>query len=141
MFNRFRNLRLVEKLLIQGLIIVIILIIIQASLNDAQGSFMDYMPPLGFAFLMAITYFAQPLILGVTNIAIINSLHKTRGWQVGFWLNGIFLLLAFSTINLILKITFNLPFLPDIATIDLLLSFPFGCIARFSNGGWTKPID
>ncbi|HYA78464.1 MAG TPA: hypothetical protein VEF91_07075 [Verrucomicrobiae bacterium] len=140
-FNRYRNLRLAEKLLIQGLTIVIILIIIQALLNDVQVSFMDYMPPIGFAFLMAITYFAQPLILGVTNIAIINSLHKTRGWQVGFWLNGIFLLLTFSTINFILKITFNLPFLPVIALIDLLISFPFGCIARFSNGGWTKPID
>jgi len=140
-FNRFRNLRLAEKLLIQGLIIVVILIIIQALLNDVQASFIEYLPPMGFAFYIAITYFAQPIILGVTNIAIINSLHKTRGWQVGFWLNGIFLLLTFSTLNLILKITFNLPFLPNIATIDLLLSFPFGCIARFSNGGWTKPID
>ena len=100
---------------IQGLIIVVILIVIQVWLNDVQGSFMDYMPPIGFAFLMAITYFAQPLILGVTNIAIINSLHKTRGWQVGFWLNGIFLLLAFSTLNLILQITFSLPFLPTIS--------------------------
>jgi hypothetical protein len=141
MVNRFRNLRLVEKLLIQGLIIVIILIVIQAWLNNVQVSFIDYMPPLGFAFLMAITYFAQPLILGVTNIAIINSLHKTKGWQVGFWLNGIFLLLTFSTLNFMLKITFNLPFLPVIAVIDLLLGFPFGCLARFSNGGWTKPIN
>ena len=117
------------------------LIAIQVLLNDVQGSFMGYMPPIGFAFLMAITYFAQPLILGVTNIAVINSLHKTRGWQVGFWLNGIFLLLAFSTLNLVLQITFSLPVLPTIAIIDLLLSFPFGCLARFSNGGWSKPID
>jgi hypothetical protein len=29
---------------------------------------------------------------------------------------------------------------PGIAIIDLLLSLPFGCIARFSNGGWKKPI-
>ena len=139
--SHLRHLRLVEKLLIQGLIIVVILIVIQSWLYNVQVSFMDYMPPIGFAFLLAIEYLVQPLILGVTNIAIINSLHKTRGWQVGFWLNGIFLLLAFSTINLILKITFSLPFLPDIALIDLLLSVPFGCIARFSNGGWTKPID
>jgi hypothetical protein len=103
---------------------------------------MSYMPPLGFAFLMAITYFVQPLIIGVINIVIINSLHKTKGWQVGFWLNGIFLLLTFSTLNLILQTTFSLTFLPDTAIIDLLLlSFPFGCIARFSNGGWKKPID
>ncbi|MGA2522541.1 MAG: hypothetical protein ABSF65_00140 [Candidatus Bathyarchaeia archaeon] len=139
--NHLRNLRLAEKLLLQGLISVIILIVIQTWFYSAQDSFMSYMPPLGFAFLLAITYFAQPLILGAVNIALINSLHKTRGWQVGFWLNGIFLLLAFSTLNLVLQVTFDLQFMPAIAIIDLLLSFPFGCLARFSNGGWTKPID
>jgi hypothetical protein len=103
---------------------------------------MSYMPPLGFGFLMAITYFVQPLIIGVINIVIINGLHKTKGWQVGFWLNGIFLLLTFSTVNLILQTTFNLSFSPDMVIIDLLLlSFPFGCVAKFSNGGWKKPIN
>jgi len=99
------------------------------------------MPPLGFAFLMAITYFAQPILIGVINIALINSLHETKGWQVGFWLNGVFLLLAFSTLNLVLQTTFALQFLPVIAIIDLLLALPFGCVARFSNGGWKKPIE
>ena len=133
--------RLIEKLLFQGFILVTILVIVQNWLNGAQESFMSYMPPLGFAFLMAITYFVQPLLIGVVNIALINFFHKTRGWQVGFWLNGVFLLLAFLTFNLILRTTFNLTFLPYIAVIDLLLSLPFGCIARFSNGGWKKPID
>jgi hypothetical protein len=137
----FKNLRLIEKLFIQGLILVAILIVIQSWLNTAQASFMSYMPPLGFAFLMAITYFVQPLLIGVLNIALINSLHKTKGWQVGFWLNGIFLLLAFTTLNLILQVTSGLPFLPYVAIIDLVLALPFGCIARFSNGGWKKPID
>jgi hypothetical protein len=100
------------------------------------------MPPLGFFFLMTITYGIQPLIIGVLNILIINVLYKTRGWQVGFWLNGIFLLLAFSTINLMLQTSLNVPFAPYVALIDILvLSFPFGCLARFSNGGWKKPID
>ena len=103
---------------------------------------MSYLPPLGFGFYLAVKYFVQPLVLGAVNIAILNSLHKTRGWQVGIWLNGIFLLLAFSTVNLLLQTTFSLPFLPATAIIDLIaLSFPFGCIAKFSNGGWTKPID
>jgi hypothetical protein len=133
---------LVEKLFIQGLIIVIVLIIVQLSLNNVQDAFMSYMPPLGFAFLMTITYFVQPLIIGVLNIIIINTLYKTKGWQVGFWLNGIFLLLTFSTINLLLQTTLGLPFFPQTAIIDVLvLSIPFGCIARFSNGGWKKPID
>jgi hypothetical protein len=140
-FNHFRNMRLTEKLLIQGFIIVVILVVFQAWLNSVQVGFMTYMPPLGFAFFLAVTYFAQPLVLGSVNIAVINSLHKTRGWQVNFWLNGILLLLAFTTLNLVLQDTFNLPFLPSIAIIDLLLSLPFGCLARFSNGGWNKPID
>jgi hypothetical protein len=140
-FNHLRNLRLIEKLLIQGFIVAIILIIIQVLLANLRESFMVYMPPLGFAFLESITYFVQPLIIGVINIIIINWLYKTKGWQVGFWLNGIFLLLAFSTLNLLLQTTFTLPFWPTIAIIDLLLSLPLGCIARFSNGGWKKPID
>jgi hypothetical protein len=133
--------RLIEKLLLQGIILAAILIVFRAWFDSAEQSFMSYMPPLGFAFLMAITYFAQPIIIGVINIALINVLHKTKGWQVGFWLNGVFLLLAFSTINLILQTTFALQFLPLIAIIDLLLALPFGCIARFSNGGWKKPIN
>jgi hypothetical protein len=132
---------LVEKLLIQGLILVVPLIIIQAWLDSAKNGFMAYMPPIGFAMLMAVTYFAQPLILGVLNIVIINWLYKTKGWQVGFWLNGVFLLLAFTTVNMLLELGFQLQFLPYIAVIDLLLSLPLGVIARFSNGGWKKPID
>jgi len=133
--------RLIEKLLIQGFILVLTLVIVQSWLTGAQESFMSYMPPLGFAFFATITYFIQPLLIGVLNIALINFLHKTKGWQVGFWLNGVFLLLAFLTLNLVLQTTFSLPFLPYVAVIDLLLSLPFGCIARFSNGGWKKPID
>lgn len=141
-FKHFRNLHLVEKLFIQGFLITILLIIIQLSLENARDSFMSYMPPLGFFFLMTITYGIQPIIIGFLNILIINVLYKTRGWQVGFWLNGIFLLLAFSTINLLLQTNLNLPFAPYVALIDIfLLSIPFGCLAKFSNGGWKKPID
>ena len=132
---------LVEKLFIQGLILTIILIVMQVWINDVTADFIAYMPPIGFALLIAVTYFAQPLILGVFNIVIINVVYKVKGWQVGFWLNGVFLLLTFSTLNLVLQLAFQLPFLPYVALIDLLLSFPFGCIARFSNGGWKKPID
>lgn len=133
--------RLIEKLFIQGVVLAIILIIFKAWFDNAEQSFLSYMPPLGVAFLIAITYFVQPILIGAANIALINSLHKTKGWQVGFWLNGVFLLLAFSTLNFLLQTTFSLQFLPVIAIIDLLLALPFGCIARFSNGGWKKPIE
>jgi hypothetical protein len=99
------------------------------------------MPPLGYVFLLVAMYIVQPIIIGVLNIFFINFLYKTKGWQVGFWLNGIFLILIFSTINMILQTVLNLPF-NYVALIDVIaLSFPFGCIARFSNGGWKKPID
>jgi hypothetical protein len=139
-FNHLRNLRLVEKLLIQGLILTVVLIIVQAQLDNSRQSFMSYMPPIGFALLIFTTYLVQPILLGILNIFIINTLFKTKGWQVGFWLNGIFLLLTFSTANLILQTALNLSFTYT-AIIDVVaLSIPFGCIARFSNGGWKKPI-
>lgn len=140
-FNHLRNLHLAEKLLIQGLVLAIVLSIIQLSLNNARVSFMSYMPPLGFVFMMLATYILQPIMIGILNIFIINTLFHTNGWQVGFWLNGIFLLLTFSTVNLVLQTAFSLPFAYTAAIDIVLLSFPFGCIARFSNGGWKKPIN
>ena len=133
--------RFVEKLLIQGLILAIVLSVVQMYLDGARNAYMVYMPPLGFAFLVFVTYIVQPIMIGILNIFIINTLFKTKGWQVGFWLNGIFLLLAFSSINLVLQTQFNLSF-TSTALIDIIvLALPFGCIARFSNGGWKKPID
>jgi hypothetical protein len=139
--NRLQSLRLIEKLLLQGLALAVILIVIQLTLDGARDSFMTYMPPLGFFFLMFTTYLIQPIIVGVLNIFIINVLFGTKGWQVGFWLNGIFLLLAFSTVNVVLQTALGLSF-TLVAVIDVVvLAFPFGCIARFSNGGWKKPIN
>jgi hypothetical protein len=142
LFDSLRNLRLIEKLILQGLFLTVVLIAVQMELESVRTSFMFFMPPIGLGFFMVISYLIQPLLIGVLNIVIINFFYKTKGWQVGFWLNGIFLLVAFSTINLVLEVSFALPFTPIVAVIDVLaFSLPFGCIARFSNGGWKKPID
>ena len=141
MLNKLNSLRLWQKLLIQGIVTVVILVVFKAWLDSERIGFLSYLPPLGFAFFLAVMFFAQPLVVGAVNIALINTLHKTRGWQVDIWLNGILLVLAFSTLNLVLQDTFNWAFLPVIAVIDILLAFPFGCLGRFSNGGWNKPID
>lgn len=139
--RHLRNLHLVEKLFLQGLLLNIVLIIVQFEFDLQRNLFVSYMPPLGFVFLLITMYVVQPIMIGVLNIFFINFLYKTKGWQVGFWLNGIFLILIFSTINLLFQTVLNLPF-NYVALIDLVaLSFPFGCIARFSNGGWKKPID
>ena len=45
----------------------------------------------------------QPIILGVLNIIAIHRLYNCQGWQIGFWLNGLFLLLFFTTINLLIQ--------------------------------------
>jgi hypothetical protein len=133
--------RLIVKLFLQGVILAGILAGIDIYLDGAQNSFMAYMPPIGFALLMVVTYLVQPIAIGVLNIFLINLLYGTKGWQVDFWLNGIFLLLAFSTINLVLQTALGWSF-TAVAVIDLvLLAIPFGAIARFSNGGWKKPIN
>src|SRR5450759_1579205 len=119
-FNHLRNLRLIEKLLIQGLILTVVLIVVQVQLDNIRQSFMSYMLPIWFALLNFTTYLVQPILLGVLNIFIINTLFKTKGWQVGFWLNGIFLLLTFSTINLVLQTALSLPF-AYAAIIDIVL--------------------
>ncbi len=129
------------KLLIQGLALAIVLLVVQTQLDGARQSFMSYMPPIGLALLLFTTYLVQPILLGVLNIVLINMFYGTKGWQVGFWLNGIFLLLVFSTVNLLLQTVLNISFTATAIVDVVLLAFPFGCIARFSNGGWKKPID
>lgn len=130
------------RLLIHGLLIVCSLIIIQTLLDTAKEGFMMFLPPLGFVFFYVSTYIFGPIAVGAVNIIIMHRLNKVKGWQVGFWLNGLFLMLAFSTTNLILQTALGLPFAPYIALIDLfMLALPFGIIARYSNGGWKKPID
>jgi hypothetical protein len=94
------------------------------------------MPPLGFVFFLLIQYGIQPLAVGVLNIIILHRYYNCEDWQIGFWLNGLFLLLAFSTINLILQTITGLPFSPYIVAVDILvLSYPFGYLGKFSNRG------
>jgi hypothetical protein len=119
-----------------GLILVVALVIIQLLLDGFQNSFLLFMPPLGFAFFLLIQYGIQPLAVGVLNIIILHRYYRWEDWQTGFWLNGLFLLLAFSTINLILQTITGLPFFPYITAVDILvLSYPFGYLGKFSNRG------
>jgi hypothetical protein len=126
---------------IHGVILVAFLVAFQFILNTFNESFVAYMPPIGFAIFIAVSYFIEPIFIGVLNIFIIHRMCNCKGWQVGFWLNGVFLLLAFMTVNLLLQTVLGLDFY-YIALIDVaLLSLPLGAAARFSNGGWKKPID
>jgi len=136
------NSALLWKLFLQGFILTVILVCAQIGLDASKVGFMNYMSPLGVFFLMMTTYLIQPILIGVLNILLINIFYKTKGWQVNWWLNGVMLLFAFAALNVVIQTSLQIPFLPANAIIDIVVfSFPFGCLARFSNGGWKKPID
>ncbi|MDX1813277.1 MAG: hypothetical protein R3319_00640 [Candidatus Bathyarchaeia archaeon] len=131
-----RTLKLSKPVFIHGLALVITLVVIQLLLDAFQNSFLLFMPPIGFAILLFIMYGIQPVIIGVLNITALHRLYNCEGWQIGFWLNGFFLLLIFSTINLLIQTIAGVPFsiilgIPEI----FLLSYPFGYLGKFSNRG------
>jgi len=128
-----------KQIFIHGLTILIPLVIIQLMLDVYQNSLLLYMPPIGFAFFLLTSYGIQPIIVGVLNIIVMHRLYDCEGWQIGFWLNGFFLLLVFSTINLLLQIMAGLPFSLGVGIVEiLLLSYPFGYLGKFSNRGCKK---
>ena len=128
--------KLSKQILIHGLAIIISLVVIQLLLDAFQNSFLLYMPPIGFALFLLTTYGIQPIILGVLNIAVIHRLYDCEGWQIGFWLNGFFLLLIFSTLNLVIQTMAGVPFSIVLGILEiLLLSYPFGYLGKFSNRG------
>jgi hypothetical protein len=134
-----RMLKPSKQIFIHGLTILIPLVIIQLMLDVYQNSLLLYMPPIGFALFLLTSYGIQPIIVGVLNIIVIHRLFDCEGWQIGFWLNGFFLLLVFSTINLLLQTMAGVPFSLGIGIVEiLLLSYPFGYLGKFSNRGCKK---
>ena len=98
--------------------------------------FFLYMPPIGFAFFLVATYGIQPIGLGVLNIVVLQRLYGYDGWQIGLWLNGFFLLLIFSTVNLLIQTIAGVPFSLGIGILEIfVLSYPFGYLGKFSNQG------
>ena len=131
-----------KRVLIHGLSIIIPLVIIQLLLDTFQKSFLLYMPPIGFALFLFTSYGIQPFIIGVLNIIELHRLYDCEGWQIGFWLNGFFLLLVFATINLLILTIADAAFSVAIGILEiLLLSYPFGYLGKFSNRGSPKNIQ
>jgi len=131
-----KTIKLSKRILIHGLTIVIPLVIIQLLLDVSRRSFLLFMPPIGFALFLFTTYGIQPLIIGALNITLLHRLYNYEGWQIGFWTNGFFLLLTFSTINLMIHTIAGVPFSILIGVPEIfLLSYPFGYIGKFSNRG------
>jgi hypothetical protein len=95
------------------------------------------MPPIGFALFLVTMFAVQPIILGVLNIIVLHRLYNCEGWQIGFWLNGFFLLIFFSTINLLIQTIAGVPFSLGVGIVEaFLLSYPFGYLGKFSNRGY-----
>lgn len=131
-----KTLKLSRPVLIHGLTIVIPLVVIQLLLDAFQNSFLLFMPPIGFALFLFTTYGIQPIIMGALNITMLHRLYNCEGWQIGFWLNGFFLLLIFSTINLLIETIADVHFSLVLGVLEIfLLSYPFGYLGKFSNRG------
>jgi hypothetical protein len=125
-----------KQVFIHGLVIIIALVSIQLLLDAFQNVFLLYMPPIGFALFIIAMFAVQPIILGVLNIIVLHRFYKCEGWQIGFWLNGFFLLIFFSTINLLIQTTAGVPFSLGVGIVEVfLLSYPFGYLGNFSNRG------
>ena len=130
-----------KPILMHGFAITIALVLIQMLLDAFQTSFLLYMPPIGFALFLFTTYGVQPIMIGVLNIILLHRLYDCEGWQIGFWLNGVFLLLTFSTVTVLLQTITSLPFFPFIAVAEILiLPYPFGYLGKFSNRGNRKAV-
>src|SRR3989304_1502876 len=108
-----------KQIFIHGLTILIPLVIIQLMLDAYQNSMLLYMPPIGFALFILISYGIQPIIVGVLNIIAIHRLYDCEGWQIGFWLNGFFLLIVFSTINLLIQTMTGAPFSIVVGVVEV----------------------
>jgi hypothetical protein len=131
-----RTFKLSKQVFIHGLVIVITLVTIQLLLDAFQNVFLLYMPPIGFALYLVTMFAVQPIILGVLNIIVLHRFYNCEGWQIGFWLNGFFILIFFSTINLLIQTTAGVPFSLGVGVVEVfLLSYPFGYLGKFSNRG------
>ena len=131
-----RMLKPSKQVFIHGLVIIIALVSIQLVLVAFQNVFLLYMPPLGFALLIITMFGVQPIILCVLNIIVLHRFYNCEGWQIGFWLNGFFLLMFFSTINLLIQTSAGVPFSLGVGIVEVfLLSYPFGYLGKFSNRG------
>lgn len=131
-----KKLKLSKQIFIHGLTLVIPLVIIQLILEVTRNAFLLFMPPIGFALFLFTTYGIQPIIIGALNTTLLHRLYNCEGWQMGFWTNGFFLFIVFSTINLMIHTIAGAPFsllvgIPEI----FLLSYPFGYLGKFSNRG------
>jgi hypothetical protein len=125
-----------KQVFIHGLVIIIALVSIQLLLDAFQNVFLLYMPPIGFALLIITMFAVQPIILGVLNIIVLHRFYNCEVWQIGFWLNGFFLLMFFSTINLLIQTSAGVPFSLGVGIVEVfLLSYPFGYLGKFSNRG------
>jgi hypothetical protein len=118
---------------------MITLVAIQVFLDVSRSAFLLFMPPVGFALFLLAMFGIQPVILGVLNIIVIHRLHNCEDWEIGFWLNGVFLLLVFTTINLVIETFAGVPFSWILGVPEIfLLAYPFGYLAQLSNRGRKK---
>ena len=135
------TLKLSKRTLFHGLAIVVSLVVIQLLLEASRNSFLLFMPPIGFALFLFTMFGIQPIIIGVINVTVLHRFYNCDGWQIGFWTNGFFLFIVFSTINLMIHTIAGAPFSLFVGIPEIfLLSYPFGYLGKFSNRGCETPL-
>lgn len=116
-----------------GLVVFVTLSIFQILLDTLQNSFMLYLPPIGLGFFFVVFYVVQPIIVGSVNAIVQSRLYKPESCPPGFLLSGLVLLLAFLTINLLVRTVLGVTFSAAVAVVEAVaLSLPFGYLARFT---------
>ena len=142
LLKTLKSIRIPKKLiriLVHGLLIVITLAVVQILLDTYQNNFMLFLPPIGFALFLVTSSALQPIIIGVINVIIVCRFYNAEHCQIGFWLNGLFLLLVFSTINLLMLTVYHVPLTTQVAIAEAIaLSIPFGYLGKISNTTWKK---
>ncbi len=125
-----------ELVFLHGLALSIALAVTWLVINLNVGSFLVFNPPLGFALLLFVVFIVVPIIVGALNVALIRKFYIAEGWQIGFWLNGFFLLLIFLAANVVLQTVWHLQYTSLVAIAEIfLLALPFGWLGRLSNWG------
>ena len=127
---------------VHGLAIMVVLAVWQLLLLFWEKGFFLYNPPIGFALFVVVSYVIQPLIVGGLDVFVLTWLFRLEGCQTGAWLNGLFLLLAFTSINVVLQTVWGIGFSVQVAVVEVvLLAFPFGLLGKITRIGFREPKE
>jgi hypothetical protein len=122
-----------------GLILVAALVTGQFLLNFYQEGFLLYNPPIGVALFLLVWLVVFPLLLGALDVVFLARFFSLSGCQTGSWIVGLFLLLCFGSVNVVLETVWGITFSASVGVVEVvLLALPFGLLGRVTRAGFGK---